>query len=103
MLKYKVTESTRLEKIIKIIKSDHQFITTTSKSTSSALSLNALRDVDSTTSLSSLFQCLTNLGEKKFLLISNLNLSWGRYFLSYCCYLGEETNFTLPQPPFRHL
>ena len=36
--------------------------------------LNTSRDGDSTTSLGSLFQCLTTLPVKKFFLISNLNL-----------------------------
>ncbi|KAK4822235.1 hypothetical protein QYF61_011876 [Mycteria americana] len=35
-----------------------------------------LRDGDSTTSLGSLFQCLTTLSVKKFFLTSNLNLPW---------------------------
>ena len=38
--------------------------------------LNTSRDGNSTTSLSSLFQCLTTLSVKKFFLISNLNLPW---------------------------
>ena len=38
--------------------------------------LNASKDGDSTTSLSSLFQCLTTLFLKKYFLISNLNLLW---------------------------
>lgn len=45
----------------------------------SNLSLNIFRNVrngDSTTSLSSLFQCLTAFSEKKFLTISNLSLPW---------------------------
>jgi len=36
--------------------------------------LNTSRDSDSTTSLGSLFQCLTTLSIKKFFQISNLNL-----------------------------
>ena len=35
------------------------------------------KDGDSTTSLGSLFQCLTTLSVKKRILISNLNLPWG--------------------------
>ncbi|KAK4831181.1 LOW QUALITY PROTEIN: hypothetical protein QYF61_015913 [Mycteria americana] len=38
--------------------------------------LGAARDGDSTTSLGSLFQCLTTLSVKKFFLISSLNLPW---------------------------
>ena len=38
--------------------------------------LNTSRDSDSTTYLSSLFQCLTIFLEKKFFLMSNLNLPW---------------------------
>ena len=40
------------------------------------LSLDTSIDSDSITSLGSLFQCLTNLSEKKFFLLSNLNLPW---------------------------
>jgi len=47
-----------------------------SLSTTSPHFLNTSRDCDSTTSLGSLFQCLTTLCEKKFLVISNLNLGW---------------------------
>ena len=38
--------------------------------------MNTSRDSDSTTSLGSLCQCLATLPEKKFFLISNLNLPW---------------------------
>ncbi|KAJ7399438.1 hypothetical protein BTVI_115200 [Pitangus sulphuratus] len=41
----------------------------------SSHSLNTSRDGDSTTSLASLFQCLTMISLKKFFLLSNLNLS----------------------------
>jgi len=41
-----------------------------------ALLLNASRDGDSTTSLGSLFQCITTLLEKKSFLTPNLNLPW---------------------------
>ena len=41
------------------------------------MSFKYLRDGDSTTSLGSLFQCLTNLLVKKFFLIPNVNLPWG--------------------------
>ena len=40
----------------------------------SSLALNASRDGASTTSLGNLFQCITTLCVKNFLLISNLNL-----------------------------
>jgi len=40
----------------------------------SSLALNASRDGASTTSLGNLFQCVTTLCVKNFLLISNLNL-----------------------------
>ena len=40
----------------------------------SSLALNASRDGASTTSLGNLFQCVTTLWVKNFLLISNLNL-----------------------------
>ena len=43
--------------------------------TTSKCFLNTSRVGDSTTSLGSLFKCLTTLSEK-FLLISNLNLPW---------------------------
>ena len=38
--------------------------------------LNTSRNGDSSTSLGSLFQCSSPLSEKKFFLISNLNLPW---------------------------
>ena len=42
----------------------------------SALFLETSRGSDSTTSLGSLFQCLTTLSEEQFFLISNMNLPW---------------------------
>ena len=45
-------------------------------STTSKWFLNTSRDGDSTTSLGSLFQCLTTLSANNFFLISNLNLPW---------------------------
>ena len=77
----RITKSARLEKNTEIIKSSCQPITTTSanhvpKYYICPLSLNALNDVDSTISLSSLFQCTTTLSEKTFFPISNLNLLW---------------------------
>ena len=59
-----------------------------SLSTTSKRFLNASKDGDSTTSLGSLFQCLTILSVKKFFLISNLNLPW--------CSLRMQI---LPSPP----
>ena len=47
-----------------------------SQSATSTRFLNTPRDGDSTTSLGSLFQCLTTLSVKKFFLISSLNLPW---------------------------
>ena len=47
------------------------------------------------TSLGRLSQCIYTLSEKKFFLISNLNLPWCNwcYHLSwYCCYLGEDAD-----------
>ena len=49
---------------------------TTRLRTTPTLSLNTSRDADPTTSLGSLFQCITTPPEKKFFLISNLTLSW---------------------------
>ena len=54
--------------------------------------------------LDSLFQCLTTLMEKKFLLISNPNLpgaTWGHSLSSYRCYLGEEANPHLTTTSFQ--
>ena len=51
-------------------------------STTSPQFLNTSRDGDSTTSLGSLCHCSTALSEKKFFLISNLNLHW-RNFTSH--------------------
>ena len=47
-----------------------------SLSTTSKQFLNTSRDGNSTTSLGTLFQCLTTLSVKTFFLISNLNLPW---------------------------
>ncbi|KAK4825477.1 LOW QUALITY PROTEIN: hypothetical protein QYF61_027632 [Mycteria americana] len=79
--------------------------------------LNTCMDGDSTTSLGSLFQCLTTLSVKKFSLISNLNLPQRNLkpFPLVLWLLGEETdphlsttsfqvvvetNKVSPQPPF---
>ncbi|KAK4821803.1 hypothetical protein QYF61_003832 [Mycteria americana] len=62
-------------------------------------------DGDSTTSLGSLFQCLTTLLVKKFFLISNLNLPWRNLrpfslVLSLVTWEKRPTPTSL-QPPFR--
>ena len=66
-----------------------------SLSTTSTHRLNTSRDGDSTTSLGSLFQCLTTL-LVKFFLLSNLNLPWCNLrpfpLVLSTCYLREETN-----------
>ncbi|KAK4810608.1 hypothetical protein QYF61_007345 [Mycteria americana] len=63
------------------------------------------RDGDSTTSLGSLFQCLTTLSVKKFSLISNLNLPWHnlRLFPLVLSLVNWEKRLTPTslQPPFR--
>jgi len=62
-----------LEKTLKIVKSNHQPITTMP---CLHIFFNTSRDGESITSLGSLFQCFTTLSVKKFFLISNLNLPW---------------------------
>ena len=53
----------------------HQYCPlTTYLNATSTLSFNTYRDGDSSTSLGSLFQCLSTLSEKKFFLTFNLNL-----------------------------
>ena len=79
MLFYIIIESLRLEETSKIIKSNRQPNTTMPTKPCpevpvSTRFLNISRDGDSTTSLGSLFQCLTILSVKKFFLVSNLNL-----------------------------
>jgi len=74
-----VIESLRLEETSKIMKSNHQPNTTmTTKPCPKVPRLHVFLktsgDGDFTTSLGSLFQCLTTLSVKKFFLISNLNL-----------------------------
>ena len=91
-----------------------------SLSTTSKWFLNTSMDGDSTTSLGSLFQCLTTLSVKKCFLISNLNLLPLAQLkaiscLPVTCHQWEETNPALavstfpvleesnnvsPQPPF---
>ena len=56
----------------------------------SSLALNASRDGASTTSLGSLFPCVTTLWVKNFLLISNLNLPCVRGGL-FCSIYEEES------------
>ena len=68
-------ESRRLEKTI-TINSFSPCPLNMSLHTTSTHFLNASKDSDSTTSKDSLFQYLTTLSEKKFFLISNLNLPW---------------------------
>ncbi|KAK4823315.1 hypothetical protein QYF61_000917 [Mycteria americana] len=63
------------------------------------------RDGDSTTSLGSLFQCLTTVSVKEFFLISNLNLPWRNLrpfplVLSLVTWEKRPTPTSL-QPPFR--
>lgn len=74
-----------------------------SPSATSRCFLNTPREADLTISLGSLFQFLTPLPVKKFLLISNLNLSgaiWGHFLLSYQTSLGYSFPFLSPKPPF---
>ncbi|KAK4829053.1 hypothetical protein QYF61_001858 [Mycteria americana] len=61
-----------------------------------------LRDGDSTTSLGSLFQCLTTLSVKKNFLRSSLNLPWRnlRPFPLVLSLVVVESNKVSPQPPF---
>ncbi|KAK4831211.1 hypothetical protein QYF61_016048 [Mycteria americana] len=66
---------------------------------------NSSRDGDFTTSLDTLFQCLTTLSVKKFFLISNLNLPWCNLrppplVLSLVTWEKRLTPTSL-QPPFR--
>lgn len=68
----------RLEKTTKVTTSNHQppCPMATSLSATSPLLLNTSRDANITTSLGSLCQCTTTLSEKKFFLLSHLNLPW---------------------------
>ena len=84
-------ESSRLEKIadhlVQPSAHPHHAYWTTSFSTTFTCFLNTSVDSDSTTSLGSLFQCLTTHSEKKCFLISNMNppgTSWGYCLSSYC-------------------
>ena len=63
--------------------------------TTSTCVLNISGDGDSTTSLGRMFQCLTTLSQNKFILISNLNLSWCNFrpyplFLPLVTWEGKE-------------
>ena len=69
-----------------------------SLSTTSKHLLNTSRDGDSTTSLGSLFQCLTTLSVKKCFLTSNLNLPW-RNLRPFPLVLSPVTSEKRPTPP----
>jgi len=71
---HRIIELFRLEKTSKIIKSNRHPNTTMPAKLYLHFFLKTSRDGDSTTSLGSLFQCLSTLQVKKFFLISNLNL-----------------------------
>ncbi|KAK4828136.1 hypothetical protein QYF61_023934 [Mycteria americana] len=60
------------------------------------------RHGDSTTSLGSLFQCLTTLSVNKFILISNLSLQWHNLkpFPLLLSLVVVERDKVSPQPPF---
>ena len=107
---HRITESLSLEKIYKVIKSNRQPITTcplsVSLSASSPRFLKTSRDIDSTTSLSSRCQCLTTLSEKKFFLISNLNLPCSNLRVFPLLSLVEQEKRLIPTSPqssFRQL
>jgi len=76
----RIIESLRLEKITKITKSNLQPTHTMPTDRGSQLQtysfLEHSGDSDCTASLGSLCQCITSLSEKKFFLISILNLFW---------------------------
>ena len=77
---------------------------TMSLSRTSKCFLNTSMDDDSTTSLSSPFQHLTTLLEKKLLLISNLNIPWCNlrpFRLVLLLVTWEKRAMTMSQPPFR--
>ena len=72
-----LTESLKVERASKIIRSNCHPNTPMSPNATSTRVLNPSRDGDSTTALGSLCQCLTTLSVKKFFLVSNPNLgSW---------------------------
>jgi len=76
-----------------------------SQSATSTRFVSTSRDGDSTTSLGSLFQCLTTLSVKKFFLISHLDFPPEQLEAIACrpiaSYLGEETNTCLSTTSFQ--
>ena len=76
----RITESLRLEETTKISSPTIQLLSVLPTyhvfSATFPQFLNTSRDSDCTTSLGSLCHCSTTLSEKKYLLISNLNLPW---------------------------
>ena len=92
----RIIESWRLEKTSKIIKSNHQPITTMSWSAISTRFLNTSRNGDSTTFLGSLFQRLYYSFNKEIFpnIQSKPPLTQFEAIASHSitCYLGEETN-----------
>jgi len=65
-----------LEKTFKIFMSNHPSNTSLPPNHTPKHLFNTYRDGDPTTSLGSLFQCITTLSLKKLFLISTSNLSW---------------------------
>ena len=104
---HSIIEVLRLENTIKIMKSNHD-LTILPNSNSPQLNhipehhiqtvFKHIRDGDSTTSLGSLFQCLTTLSVKKFFLISNLNLPWCN-LRPFPLVLSPVTSEKRPTPP----
>ena len=99
---HRIIESFRLEKTLKIIKSNYK--ANTAKSTT-WYPLNTSRECDSTTTLCSLFQCLITFLVEKFFLIHNLNLPWcnlrpSALVLSLVTWEKTPTPTSL-QPPLR--
>jgi len=110
LLQFFFMESLRLEKTSEIIRCNRQPITTMpTKPCPKVQYLHIVfytsRNGDSTTSLGSLFQCLTTLSVKKFSLISNLTLPWCNFrplllILSLVAWEKRPAPTSL-QPPFR--
>lgn len=99
---YRIIESLTVKKTTKITKSHHWPTTTMPFCATSTLFLNISRVDDSTTSLGSLFQCLTT--EKKCFLTSNLY--WPLRLLSVILSPVTWEKRPIPtslQPPFRYL
>lgn len=65
--------------------------------------LNMSGDGDSSTSLGRWFQQPITPSVKNFFLTFNLKLPWHSSGLFCQCCLGEQTNPTWPQPPFKEL